>query len=254
MGSNKILGCHSNYKPIRNLIYWEDCYLHQTYLETQKTSSNDPIGNPQQANLYTAKVGTNTLYGTNVPTLKVDLHVFHPNFDTITNNYDIGLVKLSTRLNFTDYVQPICLPRKNYNSRELSKFDVCVATGFGKTEHYSSVSRFLLQGRMNIMTYEDCIRNLKRQVYVDESELRQVVVDDIMICAGSIPTYYEPNSCKGDSGSPYVCRDPNGIWTQVGITSFGVPVDFDKSCTNSIFTRVPAFIQFIHDTMSYNIK
>lgn len=35
--------------------------------------------------------------------------ILHPNYDSITNNNDIALLKLSSPVTFTDYIRPVCL-------------------------------------------------------------------------------------------------------------------------------------------------
>lgn len=45
----------------------------------------------------------------NEVTVGVDMFITHPNYDDLTFNNDIGLLKLSTPVNFTAYIFPVCL-------------------------------------------------------------------------------------------------------------------------------------------------
>ena len=41
----------------------------------------------------------------------------HPDFDSTNKVNDIGLIKLSEKVIFNDYVKPICLPDSNFTVR-----------------------------------------------------------------------------------------------------------------------------------------
>jgi len=54
----------------------------------------------------------------------------HPDYrDDVLHN-DIGLLRLTSPVEYTDTIRPICLPPSNVN---LDQFKVCVDTGFGRT-------------------------------------------------------------------------------------------------------------------------
>lgn len=45
----------------------------------------------------------------NEVTVRVEKSIVHPNYDDLTLDNDIGLLKLSTPVNFTAYIFPVCL-------------------------------------------------------------------------------------------------------------------------------------------------
>lgn len=45
----------------------------------------------------------------NEVTVGVEMSIAHPNYDDLTIDNDIGLLKLSTPVNFTAYIFPVCL-------------------------------------------------------------------------------------------------------------------------------------------------
>lgn len=53
----------------------------------------------------------------------------HPLFDSFSLGYDIALLKLSTPLNFTDAVQPVCLPPPGDHLPEVGSY--VTFTGWG---------------------------------------------------------------------------------------------------------------------------
>ena len=57
----------------------------------------------------------------------------YPHFHVRQKTGDIGLLKLTSPVNFTDTILPICLPSRDVN---VNQFKVCVDTGFGRTAPY----------------------------------------------------------------------------------------------------------------------
>jgi len=57
----------------------------------------------------------------------------HPYYRFQGVRNDIGLLRLSRPVNYTDTIRPICLPQSILH---LDQFKVCVDTGFGRTSYY----------------------------------------------------------------------------------------------------------------------
>ncbi|RVE62500.1 hypothetical protein OJAV_G00157820 [Oryzias javanicus] len=81
----------------------------------------------------------------------------------------------------------------------------CVTTGWGKTGQ-TSTPRYLQQTALPLMSPDQC-----------KSYWGYNRITDAMICAGASGV----SSCQGDSGGPLVCEAAGGVWTQVGIVSWG---------------------------------
>ena len=56
--------------------------------------------------------------------------ISYPYYDDEKWTGDIALLRLSSPVNFTDTILPICLPSSTVN---LNRFKVCIDTGFGRT-------------------------------------------------------------------------------------------------------------------------
>jgi secreted trypsin-like serine protease len=52
---------------------------------------------------------------------------------------------------------------------------------------------------------------------------------------------------QGDSGGPLACQDQSGVWTLIGVTSFGFHM-----CTESFDARVPTYVDWIYQTIAAN--
>ncbi|XP_054457936.1 serine protease 27-like [Anoplopoma fimbria] len=151
----------------------------------------------------------------------------HPSYDFLTNENDICLLKLSTPVDFTDYIQPVCLASAG------STFHAGVSswvTGFGVTQPDSSSRAEILQ-EVNLPIVGN-----------NECQCTYPELTDNMICAG----FKEggKDACQGDSGAPLVTN--NGfMWIQSGIVSFGLGCA--KPTTPGVYTRVSEYQEWITD-------
>ncbi|XP_062240495.1 acrosin-like [Platichthys flesus] len=150
----------------------------------------------------------------------------HPSYSTVTNENDICLLKLSSPVNFTDYIQPVCLAAAN--SILHSGVSTWVA-GWGNTRpNGGSASDTLQEANLDIVGNEECQRNSIFDI------------TDKMICAwvqaGGI------DSCQGDSGGGLVTKVGSG-WAVVGIVSFGDGCA--KPNVPGIYTRVSQYMEWI---------
>jgi len=152
----------------------------------------------------------------------------HEKYSQITLHNDIALVHLPEKVNFTNIIRPVCLP-KHSESGEAWAHEDCQASGWGKpTDSATSIS----------------------------PELREVTVDTItnLMCALEFPTVINKNivcisgkngksTCNGDSGGPlHLVRD--GVFKQIGITSFGSSVGCEIGF-HAGFTRTASFLEWI---------
>ncbi|XP_068103317.1 transmembrane protease serine 9-like [Hyperolius riggenbachi] len=140
----------------------------------------------------------------------------------ITNSYytdvgdigDISLAQLSSPVNYTEYIMPICLPSSSVTFP--CGLD-CWVTGWGTTSEGGSspVNGTLQEVMTPLINYSTC----NSLYHIDSTESdRTVIIQSDKICAG-----YQnggKDSCQGDSGGPLVCK-VEGIWYQVGVVSWG---------------------------------
>ncbi|KAI7803134.1 chymotrypsinogen A-like [Triplophysa rosa] len=128
----------------------------------------------------------------------------HPDYNTITNDNDIALLRLSSSVYFTDYIKPVCLAAAG------SVFDEGLSswvTGWGDTGNGTSPD-ILQEVEIPIVSNFYC-----NMAYNSD-------ITDNMLCAGLINVGGK-DSCQGDSGGPLVSKQ-NSKWIQSGIVSFGI--------------------------------
>uniref|UniRef100_A0A8I3N526 Serine protease 48 n=2 Tax=Canis lupus familiaris TaxID=9615 RepID=A0A8I3N526_CANLF len=140
---------------------------------------------------------------------------------------DIALLKLVSRVTFTSFILPICLPSI---TKQLKIPASCWVTGWG--------TRSLL-----LPLPVSACEKLYNPIGPALPELESVIQDD-EICAGDILN--KKDSCKGDSGGPLSCHI-NGVWIQIGLVSWGI------GCAESlpgVYTSVIYYQKWIKTTIS----
>ncbi|KAK2863577.1 hypothetical protein Q5P01_003110 [Channa striata] len=156
----------------------------------------------------------------------------HPSYDPIKLCNDITLLKLSSPVNFTNYIWPICLAASD--STFYTGTNVWV-TGWGKTED-GVMSTNLREAEVQIVGNRQC-----------NCDYAFINITDSMICAGLRAG--GKSTCQGDSGGPLV-RKQNGRWVQGGITSFAIGCALPK--IPAVFTRVSSYQSWINSHITSN--
>ncbi|CAE1270052.1 PRSS12 [Acanthosepion pharaonis] len=145
------------------------------------------------------------IWDTHEQSFQAEHLITHPLYNSLTHDYDIGLIKLRPESNgngivFNDYVQPVCLPPQNLS---ISAGTLCEISGWSSTgEIYPSM---LKAARIPLLHRHLCAT-------IDKG------ITPRMFCAGYIKGGID--ICKGDIGEPLVCSI-NGVHTLIGITSYG---------------------------------
>jgi len=172
----------------------------------------------------------------NEVTRKVEQAIIHPHYDLITYENDICLLKLSTPVNFTDYIQPICLASAD------STFHTGInswVTGWGTTVPNDSSSQpdILQEVTLQILGNNECQCNHRHSFVITEN----------MLCAGVRAGGMD--SCQGDSGGALVTKN-GSVWVQNGVVSFG------EGCANpnspGVYTRVSHYQEWISNATGKN--
>jgi uncharacterized protein (DUF2141 family) len=172
-------------------------------------------------------LGTNRLENS-VIRIRAAQIVVHPDYDTVTQDYDLALIKLSRGVNFPT-VQPL-LPFQTNLSLTGAK-----ATVIGWGDQDFGAGKYpvdLREALVPIYDQETCNTNYAKLGGITPR----------MICAGY--SQGRIDSCQGDSGGPLlVSSGIAGLWRQTGIVSNGY------RCAEpnfpGIYTRVTEFNSFL---------
>ncbi|XP_030592361.1 transmembrane protease serine 9-like [Archocentrus centrarchus] len=185
----------------------------------------------------TVYLGLQSLQGSNPNNVSrsVSQVIIHPNYNSVTDENDISLLKLSSSVNFTPYIAPVCLAASG--STFYSSTNTWV-TGWGNIGFGVS-----LPYPQNLMEVEVPIVG-NRQCNCDYGVGS---ITDNMVCAGL--SAGGKDSCQGDSGGPMVSKQ-NGRWIQAGIVSFG------NGCAEpnfpGVYTRVSRYQTWINSQITSN--
>lgn len=165
--------------------------------------SNDLDRRP---NLVTVKYGGVKLSNPSMLSKSVNKIILHKNYDDDTNDNDIALLKLSSSLDFSNKVKPVCLPN---NGVDISPGQLAWITGWGALRSSGSTPDTMNQAEVTIYSRQTC-----NQWHILRGQVTQT-----MICAGKLSGGVD--SCQGDSGGPLVVKQGN-YWWLAGDTSWGI--------------------------------
>ncbi len=159
-------------------------------------------------------------------------------YDPYNRNDDIAVIKLNQTVNLTSSIRTLCLPLGLGNLWPKSN-SLCYIAGWGIIDPIKD------QPRNDSMP----------SIYPKQLEI-QLVNDDVCrtrmahpypfnkrkMCAGY--KLHGDGSCKGDTGSPLVCKQIDGSWALAGVVSHSKEcMEYDKY---SVFTRVDDYSTWIH--------
>ena len=158
---------------------------------------------------------------------------YNTNYTSITEPYDMAILKTSELITFNTRVKPIKLPT-TFAAAVYGK--LMTVLGWGVTETGSISLRLL-------MTNLTAINK----------------IDTNGECAGLNTKFYcmkdltsvQSNACYGDSGGPLI-YNVNNEWVLYGLVSFGYS-DSNNKCINtypSFFTMVPRLLSWANSQMS----
>jgi len=153
----------------------------------------------------------------------------HEKYNRRTYENDIAIVKLAKAINFTDAVQPICLPQQG---ERLDIGTVGLVAGWGKLGETAKIADELQQLDVPVFNHSVCY-----QYYSD----RYTIYDDLQLCAGFSEA--GKDSCQGDSGGPLAFKKKQG-YTLEGAVSFGIGCARQER--PGVYARVANYVDWIN--------
>ncbi|PSN57549.1 Transmembrane protease serine 13 [Blattella germanica] len=149
----------------------------------------------------------------------------HPNFTTITGDYDIAIVQL----NETTDIVPICLPGEDQKNLTDHVGEII---GFGERmeDNRTSMPCNLFKADVQIFTNSQC----------NQTKLPDSVTGPLVLCAGIIGGGVD--TCQGDSGGPLQVIS-RGAYVVAGVVSYGYGCGLRGY--PGIYTNVFHFIDWI---------
>uniref|UniRef100_A0A8C3DLB7 Transmembrane serine protease 15 n=1 Tax=Corvus moneduloides TaxID=1196302 RepID=A0A8C3DLB7_CORMO len=156
----------------------------------------------------------------------IDRIIMNPHYMKQTKDSDIALLHLQHKVQYTDYIQPICLPERN---QQFLPGINCSIAGWGDIRNEGPPSNILQEAEVPLISNEKC-----------QQWLPKYNITENMLCAG-----YDTggiDSCQGDSGGPLTFKDGDK-WFLVGVVSFGEGCALPQR--PGVYVRVTMFVDWI---------
>ncbi|XP_014210480.1 trypsin 5G1-like [Copidosoma floridanum] len=172
---------------------------------------------------FHVRVGSSEYYK-NGAIHKVEQVLVHPNFDELTRDYDVALLKLRTKITFDQTTGPINLPK----SCNVPRTNLTIA-GWGASKLLGPMSDKLLASSVEMIPRTEC-----QSIYGSNA------VTEHMFC-----TFTEGfGPCVGDSGSPAVYKN-----NLIGLTSwsYGCAYENPSVYLKVIHEKFQSFVGAISD-------
>ncbi|CAH1162873.1 unnamed protein product [Phaedon cochleariae] len=162
---------------------------------------------------------------------RVERNISHPNFNPRTQINDIAILRTTTRMVFSIYVGPACLPFR-YTAFDFTG-QIVTALGWGQL-FFSGPRSDTLQ---------------KVDLMVTPNDVCAAENSDSIITANQVCTFYPgKDACQSDSGGPLLWMDTGKRRLQtVGVISYGLGCATDRPGIN---TRVTSYISWIVSSCS----
>uniref|UniRef100_A0A182M9J2 Peptidase S1 domain-containing protein n=1 Tax=Anopheles culicifacies TaxID=139723 RepID=A0A182M9J2_9DIPT len=159
----------------------------------------------------------------------------HPKFVANSHKHDVALLRLNGTVQYTNYVQPVCLDLTETIWVEYLADVFGTVVGWGLTEK-NHISDMLLKAELPIVRYTDCVES--------NPDLYGRLIYSGMYCAGILNG---TSPCNGDSGGGmYLYREKR--WFLRGVVSFsGIRegTNYCDSFSYVVFMNVPYYVKWI---------
>ncbi|XP_031353250.1 melanization protease 1-like [Photinus pyralis] len=150
----------------------------------------------------------------------------HPSFSRRTAENDIGLIRLSRNVEYSEYIRPICLPTVNSKLEDGVQLAV---SGWGITESRGEPTKIKKKISAHLLPLGTC------RAYFTSSR-RSLTTDHLCVSEGM-----NIFTCQGDSGGPLMLPVRNQ-WEAIGLVSFGIGCGDDFPV---VYTKVSSYLDWI---------
>ncbi|KAK3862929.1 hypothetical protein Pcinc_031251 [Petrolisthes cinctipes] len=133
--------------------------------------------------------------------------IVHEDYNRITMEHDIALVRLDRPVPYSGNLYPVCLAQTDPQPGSTA-----FASGWGHTTYQGTGSGQMMMVGLHVLSHQDCVR-------LDEEDDDFLLgVEETMLCTCTD----NKDACQGDSGGPLVYVDlVAGKYELIGVISFG---------------------------------
>uniref|UniRef100_A0A336MS33 CSON006215 protein n=1 Tax=Culicoides sonorensis TaxID=179676 RepID=A0A336MS33_CULSO len=157
----------------------------------------------------------------------------HPSRNPAQKANDIALIILDREPPYTDFIRPICLPTKAFETPKGSS-QILVVAGWGSTTQYiRTPSEIKMKLKLKHVSHGDC--QAKFEPY------NTIISNETQVCAGG---ERGKGTCGGDSGGPLMFFEAGKLHI-VGIVSFGTEPCAEAEIPG-VFVNVWPYMEWIN--------
>lgn len=186
-------------------------------------------GRTQELSRWTVVLGQTKVM--DVVGVSVDMIVIHKDYNRLTNDFDIAMLKLTWPVKTGESILPVCLP-----PHQLAIKDMLVVTGWGLLKEGGALPTVLQKASVPLVNRSECS---KPTIYSSSITPR-------MLCAGFLQGNVD--ACQGDSGGPLVYLSSR--WQLIGIVSWGVGCA--REGKPGVYADVTQLLDWIYTVMERN--
>merc|ERR1711892_1336885 len=142
--------------------------------------------------------------------------ILHPQYDEKRVYFNLAILQTKENFVYQKHIGPVCLPDP---SQKFDQEKNCWSSGWGADAYdsYAQYSDSLKKVKMPIVSKSECEQKMKNtDRFRNKPGFR---IHDSWVCIGGEPG---SDTCKGDGGSPHVCKNERDEWVQVGAVAWGI--------------------------------
>ena len=159
----------------------------------------------------------------------------HPDYDARRVRYNLAVLLTNENFVYAAHIGPVCLPRPGQSFAGKRE---CFSSGWGSDAYDSNglYSDTLKRVQMPIVEKAECEAKFTAH---PRAKGRQFRIHESWLCVGGEPG---SDTCKGDGGSPHVCKDEDGRFVQVGAVAWGWGCGDDVPSVYSHISQVTTYV------------
>jgi secreted trypsin-like serine protease len=164
----------------------------------------------------------------------IDRFIFHSDYNSKTGEDDIGLIRLSERIqSFSNNIKPACLAR---SFKEPQKSKPLIVAGWRTVQNNTSPVTNTNELRQTILTITDECSDVYKKYNFQKQ-----------ICAGTEDS--RRDLCQGDNGSGLFEKQKYDVdrWILIGIVSYGC--EYAPKGYPGVYIRISAYYDWIQNTI-----